>query len=79
MFEAKLRVRLESGEPKCANCKWWDKFVGAPTMGACTYPGEGARLPSERACTEGGLRLMSVAIYPHTTDLTLCSAWKGKD
>lgn len=34
MFQAKLQMRLESGEPKCKNCKHW-LGIHAATFGAC--------------------------------------------
>jgi hypothetical protein len=46
VFEAKLAMRLQSGEPKCANCKWWDREPEAGVFGRCN------RLMADRFTTD---------------------------
>ncbi len=64
MFQEKLRLRLESGEPKCANCKNWQRYFPEAEpkdmMGLCTLT-----LDTPREL--------------FTTDLTVCSKWEQKD
>jgi hypothetical protein len=38
MFETKLQMRLQSSEPKCANCSHWNVFpllIAFPHIGQC--------------------------------------------
>ncbi len=66
MYEAKLQLRLESGEPKCANCAHWTGALLGLHIAVCMRPVGGSMvLPSE--------------LPVHTTDLTVCSKWKQKD
>ena len=75
MFQTKLQMRLESGEPKCANCRYFMEAVGAPrdaAIGYCTritlaIPSVAWRLP------EGAQNSATV------TDLSVCSKWEMKD
>ena len=74
MFETKLQMRLESGEPKCANCAFWKRGEpvndehGLPTVGFCTMRNNGKEV--------GDIGRISIAYLVVTTDLQVCSAWK---
>lgn len=69
MFQTKLQMRLESGEPKCANCRHWD-MNGQPVgvaWGPCALTG--------MQVTDG----ITVADHRRfTTDLQVCSKWEMK-
>ena len=71
MFETKLQMRLDSGEPKCANCAAWERRATVNESDPPAY----------------GLCLVSVLdrvspVIPHeplyTTDLQVCSKWQQK-
>ena len=74
MFETKLQLRRESGEPKCANCSWWGAILVTDAEG-------GPRAATVAPCT-----LVTQDSYPllhqnrnfFTTDLTVCSRWQQK-
>lgn len=70
MFQEKLRLRLESGEPKCANCVHWEKHPEktAATIGRCVHPDHGNFV--RYGMSEGWIL---------TTDLAVCSKWTQKD
>lgn len=61
----KVRRKLESDDPKCANCRFWIRNVepAAGNMGLCSY--RNALEPPS-------------AYSQATTDLSLCSAWEQK-
>lgn len=64
MFHAKLQMRLESSEPKCANCgAWFPASPYVPSLGYC-----GLARPDDPESSK-----------VVTTDLQVCSKWKGKD
>jgi hypothetical protein len=74
MFEAKLQMRLMSGEPKCANCgHWYRHYTDGPRsmFGLCTLvtPMEEWKAADEPP-VEGWLT---------TTDLSVCSKWEMPD
>ena len=78
MFQTKLQMRLESGEPKCANCAKWEPDP-SEHFGVCKRMQEtmAIHLPADapaRALTMAAIRAASV-----TTDLTVCSMWEMKD
>jgi hypothetical protein len=66
VFETKLAMRLQSGEPKCVNCKFWLPIGKTATVGACDYT--------------DNLRFLRDAerVEVHTTDLSVCSKWEMK-
>ena len=72
MYQEKLRLRLESGEPKCANCAKWDRQLTEDhpmgVYGICTLI-----TPTEN---DGGAQLED---FFYTTDMTVCSKWQQKD
>jgi hypothetical protein len=80
MLETRLQMRLENGDPKCANCASWgrgeevefsgDRY-GTPTVGICRMRANGKVVDA--------LGHMSVAYLVVTTDLTVCSKWAQKD
>ena len=72
MLHQRLQAKLESGEPKCANCKHWDRFVEVPNLGGCLNIAVGERSKTERGHEYSGQ-------IPLTTDLTVCSKWEMKD
>ena len=77
MFETKLAMRLQSSEPKCANCRLWkrgdpiSKEHGEPTVGFCQLPNNGKEV--------GEFGRISVVHLVMTTDLSVCSKWESKD
>lgn len=71
--QTKLRLRLESSEPKCANCAKWGRILVGDmevTTGICNGP---ARSEWKSA----GLNA-SVSCGLVTTDLSVCSKWEPK-
>ncbi len=67
MHEAKLAMRLQSSEPKCANCKSWRLLTDGQTTS--DVHGE---------CMRAG-SIMLPGYKPITTDLTVCSKWESKE
>lgn len=65
MFQEKLRLRLENGEPKCANCDFW--AAAGDHIRPCGYGIAG-----------DALKAVGVVVRL-TTDLTVCSKWEMKD
>ena len=63
MFEAKLAMRLQSSEPKCANCKSWNRIGEYGAIGICAKT----------------LVVHPVHASSTTTDLSVCSKWESKD
>jgi hypothetical protein len=75
MFETKLAMRLQSGEPKCANCKWWEAF-GESIRPCHRY--SPAMSANHTQSFSGTPPIQTVAIAPMTTDLSVCSKWEMK-
>ena len=77
MLETRLQMRLENGEPKCANCKHWeadDKNTDS-VFGSC-----GLFVSMIKATADERDFLPSITqLVAMTTDLTVCSRWKQKD
>ena len=73
MFEAKLAMRLQSSEPKCANCKSWDQSLSLQTFGRCKRAPSGVNVSFASGLNPGSA---AVAL---TTDLSVCSKWESKD
>ena len=69
MFQTKLQMRLESGEPKCANCAKWKQFNDLRMFGAC-----------ERLSKSVQEQYRDIAdAYATMPDLAVCSSWEMKD
>ncbi len=69
MFQEKLRLRLESGEPKCKNCTHaGESWRGA--RGWCCHPDH---------VTKPFVDAPEATLGMAVTDLTVCSKWEQKD
>jgi hypothetical protein len=68
MLETRLQLRLENGEPKCANCSNWRPLREMATVGPCS-------LTANQQFVRDDVT-QAVAV---TTDLTVCSKWAQKD
>ncbi len=65
--QTRLQLRLENDEPKCANCKFWDRInLKLTALGRCSRDADEDASQQE-------------ADDPLTTDLTVCSRWEPKD
>ena len=69
MFEAKLQMRLMSGEPKCVNCSMWERNAEGLPFGACKMLRKSLDGVADAIALVGSI----------TTDLTVCSKWEMKD
>jgi hypothetical protein len=67
--QAVLQRQLANHEPKCANCRHWDRDPKVPTLGACGFivyrlEGHGVKELAQ--------------ILAATLDLSVCSKWEAK-
>jgi len=58
--QARLRLQLENGEPKCANCKAWSRIGEYGAIGICGK----------------AMVVHPVHSSSTTTDLSVCSRWE---
>ena len=63
MLHQRLQAKLESGEPKCGNCKAWSRIGEYSAIGVCGK----------------AMVVHSVHPSSTTTDLSVCSKWEMKD
>jgi hypothetical protein len=76
MLETRLQMRLENGEPKCANCANWDVDKDNPAFGACLVLVKGIKAVAGDGLDFSTAGLASLVAM--TTDLTVCSKWEAR-
>ncbi len=64
-----LARQLASDEPKCANCKHWDRDPKIRTLGACGF--------IVYRLEDHGVKELA-QILAATLDLSVCSKWEAK-
>ena len=69
--QSALQRQLENDEPKCANCKHWNRIkFQAATSGVCG----GAAYEGWESSADGGAVIKGLV----TLDLSVCSKWEPK-